>query len=135
MSAREETVLAKLTSLAVKLGALLVIIFIPTKFAIDFQLLGGVWMIQCFPAIIFGLYTRWFTGWGLLAGWAVGMAAGTFLAWGPTAWTPTHTLFGWFSAYNGIIAVLLNVLVASAVSLLFPSAARDETEPGDYVAA
>src|SRR5262249_62142058 len=77
MTAGEEAFLAKLMSLIVKLGALLVILFVPTKFAIDFQLLGGVWMIQCFPAIIFGLYTRWFSGWALLAGWAVRMVVGT----------------------------------------------------------
>lgn len=121
MSPREETLLAKLTSLVVKLGALLVILFIPTKFAIDFQLLGGVWMIQCFPAIIFGLYTRWFSGWALLAGWALGMVTGTYLAWGPAAWTPTHTVFELFSAYNGIIALTLNVAVAAAISHLFPA--------------
>ncbi|WP_295557338.1 monocarboxylate uptake permease MctP [uncultured Hyphomicrobium sp.] len=133
MSAREETILAKLTSLVVKLGALLVIFFVPTKFAIDFQLLGGMWMIQCFPAIIFGLYTRWFTGWSLLAGWAVGMAVGTYLAWGPVSWTPTHAVFDWFLAYNGIIAVGLNIVVAVMVTLLAPVAAPDETEPADYI--
>ena len=135
MSAREETLLAKLTSLIVKLGALLVILFIPTKFAIDFQLLGGMWMIQCFPAIIFGLYTRWFSGWGLLAGWAVGMAAGTYLAWGATSWSTTHTVFDWFSAYNGIIAVILNMAVAAAISFLFPSEGPDKTDLEDVVGA
>jgi SSS family solute:Na+ symporter len=135
MSAREETVLAKLTSLIVKLGALLVILFIPTKFAIDFQLLGGMWMIQCFPAIVFGLYTRWFSGWGLLAGWAVGMAAGTYLAWGPASWSTTHTVFDWFSAYNGIIAVILNMAVAAAISFLFPSEGPDKTDLEDVVGA
>jgi SSS family solute:Na+ symporter len=135
MSAREETLLAKLTSLIVKLGALLVILFIPTKFAIDFQLLGGMWMIQCFPAIIFGLYTRWFSGWALLAGWAVGMAAGTYLAWGPTSWSTTHTIFDWFSAYNGIIAVILNMAVAAAISFLFPAEEPDKTNLEDVVGA
>jgi SSS family solute:Na+ symporter len=94
MSPGEESFLAKLASLIVKLGALVVILFIPTKFAIDFQLLGGVWMIQCFPAIIFGLYTRWFRGSALLVGWAVGMMVGTYLAWAPTAWVPVHPVFG-----------------------------------------
>src|SRR5690242_5834321 len=93
MTAGEEAFLAKLMSLIVKLGALLVILFVPTKFAIDFQLLGGVWMIQCFPAIIFGLYTRWFSGWALLGGWAVGMVVGTYLAWTPGAWVPVHSVF------------------------------------------
>ena len=50
MTPREESVLAKLVSLIVKVGALLVIFFMPTKFALDLQLLGGVWMVQIFPA-------------------------------------------------------------------------------------
>lgn len=131
MTSREETVLAKLTSLIVKLGALLVILFIPTKFAIDFQLLGGVWMIQCFPAIISALYTRWFSGWGLLAGWAVGMAAGTFLDWGTTSWSPTHAVFDWFSAYNGVIAIILNTAVAAALSLVLPAALSNKITDHD----
>ena len=92
MTPREESILAKIVSLIVKIGALLVIFFMPTQFALDLQLLGGVWMIQIFPAIIFGLYTRWFSGTALLAGWAVGMIVGTSLAWGEKAWTPVHGL-------------------------------------------
>ena len=57
MDSREEAVLAKLMSLIVKVGALIVIFTIQTNYAIDLQLLGGVWMIQIFPALIFGLYT------------------------------------------------------------------------------
>ena len=38
------------------------------------------WILQTFPAIVFGLYTRWFHRWGLLAGWAVGMVYGTITA-------------------------------------------------------
>jgi SSS family solute:Na+ symporter len=109
-----------------------VILFIPTKFAIDFQLLGGVWMSQCFPAIIFGLYTRWFSGAGLFVGWLTGMLLGTYLAWGPTAWVPTHSVFDWFVAYNGLTAFVANVAVSAVVSLLVRSGAPDETSPEDY---
>ena len=133
ITAGEEAFLAKLMSLIVKLGALLVILFVPTKFAIDFQLLGGVWMIQCFPAIIFGLYTRWFSGWALLGGWAVGMVVGTYLAWTPGAWVPVHSVFDWFVAYNGLIAVTLNVAVSTLVSLAVRSNAPDATIPDDYL--
>ena len=92
MTPREESVLAKLVSLIVKVGALLVIFFMPTNFALDLQLLGGVWMVQIFPAMIFGLYTRWFSGWALLIGWAAGMIVGTSLSWTEKAWTPVHAL-------------------------------------------
>ena len=83
---------AKLVSLIVKVGALLVIFFMPTQFALDLQLLGGVWMVQIFPAMILGLFTRWFSGWALLIGWAVGMVLGTSLSWGEKAWVPVHAL-------------------------------------------
>jgi SSS family solute:Na+ symporter len=95
-------------------------------------LLGGMWMAQVFPAVIFGLYTRWFSGWGLVAGWAAGMGLGTWLAWTPGAWVPVHTLLGLsFALYNGVTALLANVLVASLISVALPNRARDETQD-DY---
>jgi solute:Na+ symporter, SSS family len=80
-SPAREAKVAQITSLTVKVGALLVILFLPTQFALDLQLLGGLWILQTFPALIFGLYTGWFWSEGLLAGWAAGFAAGTWLAW------------------------------------------------------
>ena len=144
MSSREEAILAKLASLAVKVGALAVIFFMPTRFALDLQLLGGVWMVQIFPAMIFGLYTRWFSGTALLIGWAAGMVVGTALSWGEKAWTPVHPL-AWdlpfvghvdlglhFAAYNGLTAVVVNIVVATALSLVIRTKAADETAAADY---
>jgi len=48
-----------------------VIIFLPHEYAIQMQLLGGIWIIHTFPAVIFGLYTRWLNSKALLIGWAV----------------------------------------------------------------
>jgi solute:Na+ symporter, SSS family len=133
MNSQEEAVLAKLMSLVVKVGALAFILFVPTKFALDLQLLGGMWMAQVFPAVIFGLYTRWFSGWALLAGWATGMVLGTWLAWTPAAWVPVHSIFGSnIAVYNGITAFIANVLVAAVLSALLPNTARDETRAEDY---
>src|SRR5207248_7796671 len=67
---------AKLASLVVKFGAVLFIVFIDPQFSIDLQLIGGVIILQTLPAVAIGLYTRWFHRWGLVAGWAVGMALG-----------------------------------------------------------
>jgi SSS family solute:Na+ symporter len=144
MTPREESVIAKFVSLIVKIGALLVIFFMPTQFALDLQLLGGVWMVQIFPAIIFGLYTRWFSGAALLIGWAAGMIVGTSLSWTATAWVPVHAL-NWdiplighvdpglrFAAYNGLTAVFVNAVVATVLSLVWRSSAADETIPADY---
>ena len=101
----------------------------PTRFALDLQLLGGVWMVQIFPAVIFGLCTRWFSGSALLVGWAAGMIIGTALSWNGMAWVPVHAL-SWdipflgnvdpglgFAAYNGLTALIVNVLLSSALSL------------------
>jgi solute:Na+ symporter, SSS family len=55
VTALGEAKVAKMTSLAVV--ALLFILFLPTQFALDLQLLGGLWILQTLPAVIFGLYT------------------------------------------------------------------------------
>ena len=73
----EEARVSKLASLVVKAFALVFVLTLDKQNAINFQLLGGIWILQTFPAIVFSLYTRWFHRWGLLAGWAVGMVYGT----------------------------------------------------------
>ncbi|MGO8801141.1 MAG: monocarboxylate uptake permease MctP [Roseiarcus sp.] len=136
-----ESTIAKLVSLIVKIGALAVIFFMPTKFAVDLQLLGGVWMVQIFPAMILGLYTRWYSGPALLVGWAAGMIVGTSLAWGAV---PVHAL-AWdvpligridsglgFASYNGLTAVIVNIVVATVLSALWKSHAPDQTAAADY---
>src|SRR6201990_914966 len=72
-----EAAVAKIVSLVVKVGALAFILFLPTQYALDLQLLGGLWILQTFPALVFGLYTRWFRAEGLLLGWAVGIGWGS----------------------------------------------------------
>ena len=70
----EEVSVSKIVSLIVAGFALVFVLTLDKQNAINFQLLGGIWVLQTFPAIVFGLYTRWFHRWGLLAGWAGGMA-------------------------------------------------------------
>ena len=147
MTPREESAVAKIVSLFVKLGALAVIFGMPTKFAIDLQLLGGVWMIQILPAVIFGLFTRWYDSRALLVGWFIGMVVGTSLSWTPDAWVPIHALswdvpligkldlasFGIaFKANNGLVALITNIFVATILSPVLRSARADETVPADY---
>src|SRR5919202_1513272 len=76
----QEARVAKIASLFVKVGALLFVIVLPTEYAIDLQLLGGVWIVQTFLAVVIALYTRWLHRWALLAGWAAGMFVGTLMA-------------------------------------------------------
>jgi SSS family solute:Na+ symporter len=118
-----EAKVAKITSLAVKAGALLVILYLPTQFALDLQLLGGLWILQTFPAVIFGLYTNWFRANALLAGWATGFLGGTWLAW-LNDLKPLHTLhFGESSVtiYSGLLALAANILVAVLLSAVLPA--------------
>ncbi|QRX82498.1 monocarboxylate uptake permease MctP [Glaciimonas sp. PAMC28666] len=114
-----EAKVAKIVSLLVKVGALVFILFLPTKFALDLQLLGGVWILQTFPAVVFGLFFGWFRGPALLVGWAVGLVGGSWLAFSDGI-KPVHTfLLGGtnFTIYTGIVALVLNILVASIVQL------------------
>jgi SSS family solute:Na+ symporter len=115
-----EAQVAKVTSLLVKVGALLCILFLPTQFALDLQLLGGMWILQTFPAVVFGLFTRLFHATGLLIGWLVGFLGGTYVVW-TDGLKPLHaiTLGGvTYSIYIGLLALLANVLVAGAISVI-----------------
>jgi SSS family solute:Na+ symporter len=51
---KEESTAAKLASLIVKFGALVFIVYVPQKYAIEMQLLGGVWILQTLPAVVIG---------------------------------------------------------------------------------
>jgi SSS family solute:Na+ symporter len=122
----QEASVAKMSSLVVKVGALVFIIFLPTKFALDLQLLGGVWILQTFPAVVFGLFFAWFHARALLAGWAVGIAAGTWMALADGI-KPIHTLLiggESYTAYTGLLALSLNIIVAVVVQLVTPAQRR-----------
>ena len=80
LSDTKEAKVAKLASLVVKFGALAFVLGVPEKYAIELQLLGGIWVIQTLPAIVVGLYTRWFHRYALVFGWVVGMTVGTAMA-------------------------------------------------------
>jgi solute:Na+ symporter, SSS family len=136
VSDREESQVAKIVSLVVKVGALAFVLFLPTQYAIDLQLLGGVWMLQTLPAVMIALYTRWFHRWGLLAGWLVGMVCGTWIAasqdFAPVWDVPVIAA----TAYTGLVALALNLLVATVLTLVLGSRGRadelDETRPAEY---
>ena len=117
-----EARVAKITSLVVKVGALLVIIFLPTQFALDLQLLGGIWILQTLPALIFGLYSKWFRAPALLSGWLIGFFGGTYLVW-DAGWKPLHTISVWgepFTVYTGLLALCGNILIAFVINA-FPA--------------
>jgi len=138
---RQEARMAKLVSLVVKAGALVFILFVPTQYAIQLQLLGGIWIIQTLPPVMLGAYTRWFNDWALLLGWAVGTIVGTAMAIAAKL-TPTYPLLlagHTFPGYTAVYTVILNLGVAILLTPVFNrmSAHRtpvDETVAADYYA-
>jgi SSS family solute:Na+ symporter len=115
-----EASVAKVTSLVVKVGALAFILFLPTQYALDLQLLGGLWILQTLPALVFGLYTRWFRAEGLLLGWAAGIGWGSWTAWSNGLKPLAPIAFGGanHTFYVGLGALLLNIAVAVVVTLV-----------------
>lgn len=141
----QEAAQSKVVSLVVKFGALVFVLALSKSFAINLQLLGGVWILQTLPAIVIGLYTRWMHRWALFAGWAVGMAWGTWLAYGVES--PTQDHFGGplvtfpgtdTQVYIALVAFLVNLLVAIVLTVVFRAIRLaegvDRTRAQDYYA-
>jgi SSS family solute:Na+ symporter len=135
----DEARTAKIVSLLVKVGALVIIVTLPTKYAIELQLLGGVWILQTLPSIVVGLYSRWLHRWALVAGWAVGMTVGTLMA-ESQDFAPAYPLkiFGTtINAYTGVFALASNLIVTLVLTVVLRAVAKvdddgDETRPADF---
>lgn len=140
---KQEATQSKVVSLLVKFGALVFVLALSKDFAINLQLLGGVWILQTLPALVIGLYTRWMHRWALFAGWAVGMAWGTWLAYGVSS--PVQAHFGGplvnfpgteTKVYIALLACGLNLLVAVVLTVVLRALDVDEgvdqTREQDY---
>jgi SSS family solute:Na+ symporter len=147
----QEARIAKITSLLVKLGALLVVISLDPQFSIDLQLIGGVIILQTLPALLLGLWRTFAHRRALLAGWAAGLIAGLWMLYDtPNPVTGKEHFggaqyalsnFGFdtdITVYTGILALGLNlafVIVGSlALRVLRAPTGQDETRPRDYEA-
>ncbi len=138
----QETRVARLASLFMKVGALGFALVLNKTFSINLQLLGGIWILQTFPAIVISLYTRWFHRYALIVGWAAGMVYGTLQAYRTSGGGQAHfgasstSLFGQVT-YIAIAALILNLAVSAVLTLLFRRMGvqdgYDETRPSDYV--
>lgn len=154
-SEREETLVSKTASLAVKFGAVLVIIALNTQFAIDLQLIGGVLIMQTLPAVALGLYTGWFHRWALVSGLLGGLAVGIFMLYqvprydgngnivrehfGGSAWPLSNLgLETRSTIYVGIVALVVNLLIVFVATPVLRLARApegvDATDERDYVA-
>lgn len=145
-TAAEQTRVAQLASLVVKFGALLFALGVNTQNAINLQLLGGVWILQTFPALVVGLYTRFLHRWALLVGWGAGMAYGTYEAYLQKSPVTAHfggalakvPGLGTTTGYIALTALILNLGVALVLTViaraLHMPAGRDATSEADFFA-
>jgi SSS family solute:Na+ symporter len=156
---KQEARSSKLASLVVKVGALLAILGLDPQFSIDLQLIGGIIILQTLPAVALGLYTRWFHKWGLVAGWAAGMAVGFWTTYQiqQKVFNPDGTItiakahFGGsgfplselgldttWSIYAGFLALVANLVVCVVATWLFRAMnvadGVDATKPDEYFA-
>jgi len=153
----EETAVSKAASLTVKFGAVLAILLLNTQFAIDLQLIGGIFVLQTLPAVALGLYTNWFHRSALISGLLAGMGVSLVMLYqipqlgGPNGRTVIRPHFGgsaWplhnigldtdNTIYAGIVALAVNLAVTALLTpvlrLVGVIDGVDQTRPQDYVA-
>jgi SSS family solute:Na+ symporter len=108
------------------------------------QLLGGIWILQTFPTIVAGLYTRWFHRWALFAGWAAGILYGTIAAYNVVNPVTKANFGGSIAAipgtdvqvYIAVVAFAINLIVAAVLTAVFRAMklpeGMDITRRSDY---
>ncbi len=137
---QQESSVAKIVSIVVKFGALLFVLELKSTYAIQLQLLGGIWMCQTLPAVLIALYTRFFHPTALLVGWACGLVVGTWMVASLAFKSSTFVIhiFGLtIPCYAAISALLLNLVVSYVLTLVLNALGQgsrtDETRAEDYV--
>lgn len=109
--------IAKTVSLTAKAGAVAFVFGLRDQDAINLQLLGGVWILQIFPAVAIGLFTRRLHHRALLAGWAAGMVWGTVMVvregFSPVVSLGLPGMSGHPpEIYAGLAALIINLVIA-----------------------
>jgi SSS family solute:Na+ symporter len=86
-------------------------------------------MTQLFPAVVVGIFTRWMNPWALFAGWLAGMASGTGMALAlglKGSVYPLHIFGGTYAMYAAVPALVLNLVVATVLTVVFRAVGVDE---------
>jgi SSS family solute:Na+ symporter len=122
---KHEVRVARWVSLLAKVAALAFVFGLREQDAINLQLLGGIWILQTFPAVALGLFTSWWHRSALLAGWAAGMVVGTVLA--VAGGFTSVVAIGPVLLYVAVVALAVNLAVAAALTPVF--ARRAEVAP------
>jgi SSS family solute:Na+ symporter len=115
------------------------IIFLPLQYAIQLQLLGGIWISQTIPSVIVGLYNRWLNPWALIIGWAAGLFSGTWMVASngfQSAVFPLAIDGLTIPGYAALYALAINFVVSIVLSLLLNpirvTRGTDRTSAADY---
>jgi SSS family solute:Na+ symporter len=132
-----------------------VVLLLNLQFAVNLQLMGGVLILQLFPAVALGLYTNWFHRRALIAGLVAGLLSGILMLYqipqvgangkitsrhfGGSSWPLAHLgLATRFAIYAGLAALAVNLAVAAAGTLVCHwrgiASGADLTDPSDYTA-
>jgi SSS family solute:Na+ symporter len=124
-------------SLLIKFGALVFVLKLPATYAIEMQLLGGIWIGQLFPSVVLGVFTRWFNPWALFCGWAAGMASGTWMVYSLDLKSSVYMIPHVGGMYAAVPALLLNLAVSAILTLILRpmnvGAGHDTTDPAAYI--
>ena len=130
-----EAKMAKLIAFAAKLGALFFVLELQTTYAIQLQLLGGIWICQTVPAVLLALYVR-LDPRALLLGWATGVGLGTWMYFMQGTTYSLHILGLTMPCYAAVSALIANLAVSWLLTLLLRATGAtkfaDETAATDY---
>jgi SSS family solute:Na+ symporter len=151
-----EARVSRYTSLVVKFGAVAFIFLLNPQFSVEFQLIGGVLVLQTIPAFCFGLWIGWFHRWALIAGLLGGLFTGVALMYqipqlspngrtvlkahfGGSSWPLAHLgLHTSATVYVGVLALLVNVAIVVLGTPILHAfdlpAGADATRSDDYFA-
>jgi SSS family solute:Na+ symporter len=128
---RQEANTAKISSLVVKFGALIFILFGPTALAVNLQHMGNIWIIQTLPPVCLGLYTNWFHRRALIVGLLGGLLVSTWMLLAQnllsSSWSPFVSIsLGLPDAqpialYAAIPSLIVNLMLCIGLTPIFRS--------------
>ena len=125
----------KLAAFLTKLGALLCILCLTTKFALNFQLLGCVVILQTFPAVIMGLMHLRLSKEAILSGWIIGSVIGVGLTLADGL-KPFHFLHLGIISGNistALFSMVLNCIIVLLISWIRPGHLPENKNPHPHI--
>lgn len=121
---REQSGVAKAITILIVAAALIFVLFGRVSYAVAQQLLAGVWILQTFPTVAIGLFTRWFDPKALWVGCAAGICSGTAMVWSQGLTSAIYTLHirqaGLsLASYAAVDALVLNLSCCVILTIVF----------------